>query len=100
MLRDLELARIDLYKKEVGNKDIHDELSEKTGHFDPDNGTLDEVESDDESDLDFDIAEMLMSQIKTQRSGKKKGKKGNLEIYKVTPKGDRNEGRRRTRRNK
>lgn len=96
VLRDLEVARINLYKKTMREKENNGELLQKTGQLDPE-VTLDVEETDEENDLDFDLAEILMNHLKTPRSGKKKGRKGNLKICKGTPKINRDLGRRKIR---
>nr|BAD09203.1 hypothetical protein [Oryza sativa Japonica Group] len=87
---DKKILEMAMERKEAKNAFIN------KGQLDPE-VTLDVEETDEENDLDFDLAEILMNHLKTPRSGKKKGRKGNLKICKGTPKINRDLGRRKTR---
>ncbi len=90
LVKDLELARINLFVKEHDMLNMSDGES-KSGVDFPDEKFLSEMYSSEENISDSEEFDKLLKNL-TGSGSKKKSKRGNLEIVKVTPRLKRKEG--------
>ena len=84
LIKELDLARINLFMKEGQNSDCHfDDVSNR--EINPVILELNDSKNSGEEVDDFEEIEFMLKQIQSS-ARKMKQKKGNLEIFKVTPK--------------
>uniref|UniRef100_I1P7K3 Uncharacterized protein n=1 Tax=Oryza glaberrima TaxID=4538 RepID=I1P7K3_ORYGL len=88
LIKNLELARINLFLKEKLNTSQKGECENVGENLSDIDINIDEVLHSDDCMSDFDYAENMLRLSQSNLSGKKRRKnnRGNLEIFKVTPK--------------
>lgn len=91
LIKDLENARINLFLKEKEGESKHS-CESKSGDMIPEIPALDDIFFSEDDDSELDKIDFYMKQTRSSL-GKKKHHKGNLEIFKVTPKLPKKKGR-------